>query len=62
MTSLFIRTNGEWTEHSEHASIEDALRAGKQLLADKPEIKRIRIGGEVYARGPQGAVIEVMED
>lgn len=62
-TTLFTRgSDGEWSEHSEHASDEDALSAGKQLLSDKPEIKRIRVAGEVYARGPHGSVIEVMED
>ena len=63
MTTLFTRgADGQWSEHSDHASTEDALSAGKQLLADNPDIKRIRIGGEVYARGPHGVVIEVMED
>lgn len=62
-TTLFTRgADGQWSEHSDHASNEDALSAGKQLLADNPDIKRIRIGGEVYARGPHGVVIEVMED
>ena len=63
MTTLFTRgSDGAWSEHSEHASVEDALSAGKKLLAENPDIKRIRVAGEVFARGPHGAVVEVMED
>ena len=62
-TTLFTRgADGDWSEHSDHPSAEDALSAGKQLLSEKPEIKRIRVAGEVFARGPAGAVVEVMED
>lgn len=62
-TTLFTRgADGEWSEHSEHDSSAGALDAGKKLLAENPEIKRIRVGGEVFARGPHGVVIEVMED
>ena len=63
MTTLFTRdADGAWSEHSDHPSDEEALRAGKQLLANDATIKRIRVRGEVFARGPHGAVIEVMED
>lgn len=63
-TVLYIRHKGEseWREHSTHPNETSARSTGKQLLTTTPTIEKIRVAGDVYAVGPHGAVMEVMED
>ncbi len=55
-------SGGDWVEASTHADQEEALAAGKALLLSDKSVERVRVAGEVFARGPGGIVIEVMSD